>query len=189
MKSIGKLNLALDLLYLWHNPYRVSKKHLLKRGEEDIYQYGETPLETAYQIGIEAEVTEKDHLFELGCGRGLVSFFFMKQFGCRVTGIDEVPLFIKKAKQIDTFFSLGCSFLCEDFFESDLSAATVIYLYGTCLPDEAIHKLCDLFLPHQRIISVSYPLSDYNSDFKVLKKFDLAYPWGETEGYICQRQQ
>lgn len=189
MKSIGKISVALELLYLWHNPYRVSKKHLLKQGAEDVHQYGETPLKTLYQIGTFAGVTEKDHLFELGCGRGLAAFFLAKQFGCRVTGIDEIPLFVKKARQIDWLFSLGCAFRCEDFLESDLSAATVLYLYGTCLPDEAIRKLCNRFLPHQRIISVSYPLSDYNSNFEVLKKTEVTYPWGETEAYICQLLQ
>lgn len=184
MKSIGKIDLVLELLYLFHNPYQVSKNYLLWQGEEDIHQYGETPLETMRQMALAAGLTDKDHLFELGCGRGRTAFFLRKFFGCAVTGIEQIPLFVKKARQINKFFSLGITFRCEDFCESPLEDATVIYLYGTCLPDELIHKLCKRFSPHQRIISVSYPLSDYDPQFRILKKIEVTYPWGVTEAYI-----
>ena len=162
----------------------MSKNYLLEQGAEDIHQYGETPFDTMELMGKEALITPQDHLFELGCGRGLAAFFMKERFGCSVTGIEQIPVFVKKAVLVNRLCSLGVTFRCENFCESDLSAATVIYLYGTCLPDEVIYKLCDRFLPGQRIISVSYPLSDYNSNFHVLKKINVNYPWGETEAYV-----
>jgi hypothetical protein len=187
LKSIGKVKFLLELLYLWHNPYRVSKRFLQKRGSEDVHQYGETPLETVIKVCKAANVTKEDHLFELGCGRGLTAFFIRDFFGCKVTGIEQIPLFIKKACQINKLFSLGIEFRCEDFCESDLSDATVIYLYGTCLPDDIIEKICKKIKPNQRVISISYPLSDYDPEFRILKTIEVDYPWGQTEAFINEK--
>ncbi len=187
MKSIGKIRLLLDLLYLWHNPYRVSKKFLQKKGWDDIHQYGETPLETVIKVCKAANVTKEDHLFELGCGRGLTAFFIRNFFDCKVTAIEQIPLFIKKARQINKLLALGIEFRCEDFCESDLSEASLIYLYGTCLPDETIGKICKKIRPNQRVISISYPLSDYDSEFRILKTIEVEYPWGQTEAYINEK--
>ena len=176
--------ILLDLLYLFHNPYRVSRKFLQRRGDEEIHLYGETPLKTIDKLCLEAGITKDDHLFELGAGRGKTSFYIREHFKCNVTAIEQIPLFVKKAKQLNSLLSLGITFLCEDYTSSDLSKATLIYLYGTCLPEELIHKLCKQFRSDQKIISISYPLSDYDPKFKILKQFEVSYPWGNTEAYI-----
>ena len=95
----------LNLLYFFHNPYRVCRRFLQKRGDVDIYQYGETPLKTVHKLCIEADVTSKDHLFELGAGRGKTAFYIRETFGCDVTAIEQIPLFVKKARQLNKFLS------------------------------------------------------------------------------------
>ena len=107
MRLIGSL---LQLFYLFHNPYRVSRKFLQKRGEEDIYQYGETPLKTMSHICQEAGITKDDHLFELGCGRGLAAFFIRECFGCKVTAIEQIPIFVRIAKQLNKLLHRGIHF-------------------------------------------------------------------------------
>jgi len=137
--------------------------------------------------------------------------------GCRVIGIDWVPFFIETAKSIlqTSFPSLPVTFHCQEMQCSDFSNATVIYLYGTCLPDEEIALLTRRFesLPTSvRIITVSYPLSDYtkngsridsglrelsrspdpilepfsvySSSFCTIKQFSASFPWGEGEIYL-----
>lgn len=176
--------ILLDLFYLFHNPYRVSRKFLQRRGDSDVHLYGETPLKTIDKLCLEAGITKDDHLFELGAGRGKTSFYVRERFGCNVTAIEQIPLFVNKAKQLNKLLSLGVTFLCEDYCLADLSKATLIYLYGTCLPDDLIYKLCKQFRAGQKIISISYPLSDYDPQFQVLKKLEVTYPWGNTEAYI-----
>ena len=165
----------------------MSRKFLEKRGDEDVYQYGETPLKTIHKLCIEAGLAKDAHFFELGSGRGKSAFYIRETFECEVTAIEQIPLFVKKARQLNKILSLGVTFLCEDYCEADLSKATHLYLYGTCLPDELIYKLCKRFKPGQKIISISYPLSDYDTQFKVLKKLEVAYPWGKTEAYINEK--
>ncbi len=184
MKLIGSL---LNILYFFHNPYRVSRKFLEKRGDEDVYQYGETPLKTIHKLCLEAGVANDDHLFELGAGRGKTAFYIRETFGCDVTAIEQIPLFVSKAKKLNKFLSLGVTFLCEDFCLADLSKATIIYLYGTCLSDELVYNLCKQFKTGQKIISISYPLSEYDAQFKVLKKIEVTYPWGQTDAYINEK--
>lgn len=187
LQSIGKVEFLVKLFYLWHNPYRVVKKFLQKKGVEDVHQYGETPLETVLKIGEAVHLTKNDHVFELGAGRGLAAFYVRIIFGSKVTAIEQIPLFVKKAKQINKLLKLDVEFRCEDFCESDLSDATVIYLYGTCLGDESIEKICKKIRAKQKVISISYPLSDYDPNFRIVKTFEVEYPWGITEAYINEK--
>ena len=177
-------DVTLDMLYLFQNPYRISRKFLQKRGETDIYQYGETPESTMHWICINAGLYMDDHFFELGAGRGKAALFVADFFGCDVTAIEQIPEFVRKAKLVNKMFSLGVHFRCEDYLESDLSKATIIYLFGTCLTEEQIKKLCTKFLPKQKIISISYPLSDYDARYKITAKFPVEYPFGKTDAYI-----
>ena len=71
-----------------------------------------------------------------------------------------------------------------DFLKADLSDATVLYLYGTCLPEDTITSLCKKIPKGCKTISVSFPLSDYDNRFQLLKTIPAVYPWGETEVYI-----
>jgi hypothetical protein len=176
--------ILLDFFYFFLNPYRVCRKFLQKQGAVDIYQYGETPLSTINSLCVAAGLSKKDHFFELGAGRGKTAFFIRKAFGCKVTAIEQIPLFVRIAKWVNRLSVSDIEFRCEDFLTSDLSEASLIYLYGTCLPDDLITGLCKKFLPHQKIISISYPLSDYDPRYKILATIPVTYPWGVTEAYI-----
>jgi hypothetical protein len=181
--------LALDQAYRFHNPFHICKKHLKQKGEQCPDAYGETPLPVLAKIAEECGLSSKDVLFELGCGRGRGAMFLSHLIGCHVVGIDWIPFFIQKAQTITAsiFPRLFTDFRCVEMQFADLSGATVIFLYGTCLSDEIINTLTARFerLPPQvKIITVSYPLSDYNLRFKVLKQFSALFPWGEGEIYI-----
>jgi hypothetical protein len=81
-------------------------------------------------------------------------------------------------------------FSCADFLTADLSQATVIYLYGTCLKDTTIDALADRFSTlskEVKIITVSFPLSDYSSSFVTRQSFIASFPWGKGEVYLNSR--
>lgn len=185
-----KADLSLRLMYLFHNPFTLSKRFLLKKGEKDIYAYGETPLTTLELIAKECQISAKDTVFELGSGRGRTCFWLNCFIGCRVVGIEYVPEFVERANRIKNKLGVnGVSFRLEDFLEADLRGATVIYLYGTCLEDHCIEKLAEKFasLPAgTKIITVSYPLKDYTEKpiFEVMRHFSAPYTWGEADIYL-----
>lgn len=188
--SFLKIDGYLIFSYLFHNPFNMSKRFLLQKGETDIYTYGETPLTTLELIAKECRITKDDKVFELGCGRGRTCFWLNQFIGCEVVGIDYVPEFIRRANVVKEKFHLNrVEFRLEDFAQSDLSGATVIYLYGTCYSPSFIQHLASHFesLPKgSKLITVSYPLKEYagDSSYKVMNRFPARFTWGEADVYL-----
>ena len=137
-----------------------------------------------------SSLTANDQLLELGCGRGRGCFFLHALTGCQVTGVDHVPKFIDIGlKMVKRYQMQGVHFLCQEMTQVDLSHATVIYLYGTCLEEGTIHPLIDSFKelpPSVKIITVSYPLSDYTDAFVTKAEITAQFPWGEGEVFLNQ---
>jgi hypothetical protein len=180
---------AFNKAYRFSNPFHICKNYLRQKGEAQIDAYGETPLLALLEIAKECELQSNDVLIELGCGRGRGVFFLSYCIGCRVIGIDWVPFFIHTANAISesTYPRLPVSFQCADMQQADLTEATAIYLYGTCLSDEAILDLIERFKklpPKTKIITVSYPLAEYSPHFRTLKQFSVTFPWGEGDVFL-----
>jgi SAM-dependent methyltransferase len=180
--------------YRFSNPFRICKSFLRQKGEEEVDAYGESPLPVMAEIAKQCKITAKDIVFELGCGRGRAAFFLSYITKCQVIGIDWVPVFISRANRIaaTTAPRLPVKFLCQDMQRIDFSKATVVYLYGTCLSDEVILQLIQKFekLPlFAKIISVSYPLSEYSPRFGIVKQFSMIFPWGEGEVFLNVRKE
>ncbi len=180
--------------YAFKNPHRISRDFLAKRGESNVYQYGETPLTTLDFIACQCQILSKDIVYELGCGSGKTTFWLHSFVGCRVIAVDYLPLFIKRARWIKRMSRQeDVEFKNEDILTTDFKSATAIYLYGTCLEDEVIERLIGQFqmLPAgTKVITVSYPLTDYCSPalFKVAKQFSARFPWGKAIVYLNMRQ-
>lgn len=186
----AKADLSMVLTYLFDNPFTISKRFLMKKGELDVYTYGETPLTTMEQIANECGISKSDTVYELGAGRGRTCFWLNSFVGCKVVGIEQVPAFVERATRIASSLHVdGVTFREQDMLKTDLSGATVIYLYGTCYEASFIEKLIDKFkaLPSgAKIITVSYPLSDYTSKplFEVMKRFPATFTWGNADVYL-----
>jgi SAM-dependent methyltransferase len=185
-----KADTGLLFKYFFKNPFVISKKFLIKRGEEDIYAYGETPLTTMDLIAKECRISSADTVFELGCGRGRTCFWLACILNCRVVGIEYIPQFVEKSNAVKQRCKiLNLQFRCEDFLKANLKGATVIYLYGTCLDKDSIKTLIDRFsyLPAgTKIITVSFSLNEYAERpiFEVLKRFSAPFTWGNADVYL-----
>lgn len=188
--SFLKADISLMLMYLFHNPFSISKRFLMKKGASDVYAYGETPLSTLNKIAKECQITSKDCVYELGCGRGRTCFWLNSFIGCKVVGIEFVPEFVERANRIKNKLKINeVQFCLEDMRKTEFSGATVCYLYGTCLDDETINTLIKKFskLPvGTKVITVSYPLTDYTEDgkFEVMKRFIGTFTWGDADVYL-----
>lgn len=184
------VDFGLFLTYLFDNPFKISKRFLLEQGEENLHQYGETPLTTLDKIMQKAGVTSKDTVYELGSGRGRTSFWLSQYLGCKTIGIEQVPEFVGRAQRLIRRCDLkNVSFIQGDFCTASYEGATVVYLYGTCLEDDAIRNLTARLakLPSgTKIITVSYPLTDYDTtaSFELMNCFQQPFTWGNAEVYI-----
>lgn len=185
-----KVDLSLLASYLFQNPFAISKRFLMQKGAEDVYAYGETPLTTLDKISQKCRLTKKDVVFELGCGRGRTCFWLNCLIGCKVIGIEQIPVFVEKAEAVRKRFHLdGMEFRQADILESSLNSATVIYLYGTCFEEEFIQALINKIkiLPSgTKIITISYSLTEYSSEgiFEVLSRFPGEFTWGTADVYL-----
>lgn len=185
-----KIDSYLVFSYLFNNPFSVSKRFLLQRGEKEVDTYGETPLKTLELIANECRLSVRDLVLELGCGRGRPCFWLNQFVGCSVIGVDFVPEFIQRANAVKQKFHIkDVQFRLEDILSTDLTGATVIYLYGTCYSEIFIKALIKRFneLPRgTKIITVSYPLTDYTKEptFEVIKRFPARFTWGFADVYL-----
>ncbi len=185
----AQVDRALLTAYIFKNPYTISKNYLKKRDEKEIHNYGETPLTTYEAIAREVDLQPTDTFLELGSGRGRGAFFLHQFFKCEVIGIERIPQFVKLSRHLAHKYHIGrASFICADMLKADLPNATVIYLYGTSLPDSEIAPLVKKLKAYPKgtkIITISYPLTDYDENaFHIEKKLTASFPWGETEAYI-----
>lgn len=192
--SFFKRDFLLFFFYYFKNPFRLSRRFAETKGKKDIYTYGETALQIVEEVAHRCNLSSQDHFFELGCGRGRACFWLASFFSCKITGIDEIPFFIRTAEKIQSYS--GCqktSFIVDDFFTADLSKASVIYFYAICLEDEEIKKMIHRFNPLKKgtkIITVSFSLADYESttSYKIVDSFDGFFAWGKGTIYIQTKQ-
>lgn len=188
--KFAKIDLTILFTYLFNNPYLISKQFLAERGCEDVYTYGETPLTSLEEIAKECQIERDDIVFEIGSGRGRSCFWLNSFIGCKVIGIEYIPEFVENANNIKERFKVDqVEFHKQNMIEADYRIATVIYLFGTCLEEETIRKLIHKFKQLKsgtKIITVSYPLSEYtsDSDFEIMKCFPAKFPWGTTDVYL-----
>lgn len=172
--------------YRCKNPFKISKEFCEKRGDEEIYVYGETPLTTWELIAKIVEIRPEDVVFDLGCGRGRGCFWLNGVLGCTAIGIEEIPEFIAKAR-IVAEGQTGLEFRQEDLTDTDLSSGTVFYLYGNFLSDNKIQQLAKRIPRGTKIITVSFPMDDYHPSIKTQYSFKAPFPWGEAEVFVSVR--
>jgi hypothetical protein len=177
--ALFDVSIALSSLFL--NPYRLCRKFLEKKGAPSINGYGETPFSTFKQLAMAANITSKDHYLELGSGRGKTCVWASLFCKCEVTGIEWVPQFFYLSRNLCRLFRIPVNFELKSMFDTDLSRATVLYIYSTQLTKDEMEKISFSSMSlRARIISVSQPLPN----LPILKTISVTYPWGETQAFI-----
>ena len=185
--------LWLKLSYLLDSPYAVSPRYQRRIKAEDLHVYGETPLTSLELIAEKSAVTASDHVFELGAGSGFTTLWLYGIKGCRVTAIEQIPLFCWRLhRTIRRMRITAIDVRCADYCQSSLAEASIIYLYGSNLDDPVITELAErlAMLPAGvKIITVSYSLQPYlqKPAFIVTDQFTVPFAWGEAEVFIQVR--
>ena len=170
------LDLTFSLVALFSNPYRVCRRFLQKKGEENIYAYGETPFSTYEKIVAQVGVKETDVWVEMGSGRGRGCFWLAHFTKCKVIGIEWVPQFVYLSRVLKALFRMNHTpFQKSDIEAVDLEDATIVYLYGLW-PKLKIPT-------HVKVITTGEPLDG----FKVIHSFWVRFPWGRTRAFIQEK--
>lgn len=97
----------------------------------DLAPWVPTPMVVVEEMLRLANVTEKDVVYDIGCGDGRIVITAGKKYGARGVGIDIDPSMIEESRSRAKEEGVEhlVSFLCMDALKADFSEATVVTLY------------------------------------------------------------
>ena len=134
---------------------------------QDIDPFGPTPHEIVAQMLKLANVGKDDVVFDLGSGDGRIPIAAAKQAAARGVGIELRSELVRESRETAEQEGVAerVEFIETDFFESDLSSATVLllYLYPRTLL-KLRPKLLDELRPGTRIVAYNYGIEGWPRD-------------------------
>jgi len=118
-----------------------------------------------------AQVTDKDTVYDLGCGDGRIVITAANKYGARGVGVDINPIRIKESRRNarKSGVSQKVTFIEQDLLKTDLSQATVVMIYLDPAMNLRLRpKLLRELKPGARVVSNSFDMGDWKPD-KVVK--------------------
>ena len=141
--------------------------------------YVPTPQELVDKMVEKAQITEKDVVYDLGCGDGRMVVTAAKKHGARGIGVDIDPERIaeanENAKQAGVTDKV--KFIKADLFTMDFQDADVLLMY--LLPSVNVKlrpKILEL-KPGTRVVSHSFDMGDWEADDQIEVNGRTAYYW------------
>ena len=129
--------------------------------------YIPTPQDVVDRMLEVAQVTNKDTVFDLGCGDGRVAITAAKKYGARGVGIDIDKDRISESKRNarDAGVAPLVRFEQGDILNADVSTATVVTLYLVSSANLKLRPILTKQLqPGARIVSHSFGMGDWQPD-------------------------
>jgi len=148
---------ALTLLataFLWF-----ASQQPLQTREPDVF-YVPTPQPVVEAMLKMAKVTDKDVVYDLGCGDGRIPIAAAQEYGARGIGIDIDPARIAEANENAKAAGVTgkVTFLNQDLFTTDFSDATVVTLYLLPSLNERLIPKLKALKPGTRIVSHAFDM-------------------------------
>ena len=126
-----------------------------------------------------ADTTSRDLVIDLGSGDGRIPIYAARHFGARAIGVELEANLVRVAREAAARQGVSqlATFLQQDFFEADLSAASVIALYiSPGVMTRLKPRLLEL-APGTRIVSHSFVLDDWEADETLRVEGRSAHLW------------
>ncbi len=127
-----------------------------------------------------AGVTERDVVYDLGCGDGRIVISAAKDFGARGVGIDIDPELVQTAtvNAREAGVLERIVFKNEDLFEADIGEATVVTLYLWPWVNLKLRpKLLKDLKPGTRVVSHSHTMGDWAPEKEINVGGHRIYLW------------
>lgn len=128
--------------------------------------YIPTPHDVAAEMLKLAKVSDKDLVFDLGCGDGRILVMAAKKHGCRAVGIDVDPLRVQDARlnvkkhRVEHLVTIKQG----DLFNVDLRAATVVMLYLSTKYNTKLIPQLSQMKPGSRVVSHQFGMTRVKPD-------------------------
>jgi len=129
--------------------------------------YVQTPQEVVSAMLELAHVTSEDTLYDLGCGDGRMAITAARDHGAHAVGIDINADRVRESSENAAKAGVTglVEFVQRDFFDTDLSRATVVAMY--LLPEvnrELLPKLLHVLKPGTRIVSHAFDFGSWKPE-------------------------
>jgi SAM-dependent methyltransferase len=108
-----------------------------------------------------AAVTDKDVVYDIGCGDGRIVITAARRYGARGVGIDIDPAMIEASEREAQAAGVErqVKFICMDATKADISEATVVSLYLLPESNALVRPLLDAQLrPKSRVVCHNYSI-------------------------------
>jgi SAM-dependent methyltransferase len=158
-RTLWAIILIVSILSFWVTGYTQER-------EPDVI-FVPTPEEVVMEMLNTARVTQNDIVYDLGCGDGRIVITAVKVFGARGIGVDIDPVRIKESSENAQKIGVTdrVKFIERDLFRTDISEATVVFLYLlTELNIQLRPKLFKELKPGTRIVSHEFDMGDWKPD-------------------------
>ena len=142
--------------------------------QPDMYFAG-TPQPVVDAMLALARVTAADVVYDLGSGDGRIVVLAAQKYGARGVGIEIQPSLVALSREIARAGGVDnrVTFIEGDFFETDISPATVVTLWlSRSLNAELEPKLRRELAPGTRIVSHQFPIGSWKPDATVRADYD-----------------
>jgi ubiquinone/menaquinone biosynthesis C-methylase UbiE len=142
--------------------------------------YVPTRMPTVQKMLEMGAVSNKDVLYDLGCGDGRIVITAAKEHGARGVGIDIDPQRIAEAKANakEAGVANRVRFMVGDLFQADFAPATVVTLY--LLPDINLRlrpQLWRQLKPGTRVVSHAFDMGDWLPEDRQTVDTSTIYRW------------
>ena len=128
--------------------------------------FSPTPASVAEAMLKLARVTSNDVVYDLGSGDGRIVLLAAEKYGARGVGIELMPSLIEVSRKAarERQVEDKVTFIEGDFFNTDISEATVVTLYLSPSVNRILEPKLRALRPGTRIVSHNYGIGDWTPD-------------------------
>jgi len=149
------------------------------RRQPDIF-FAATPQRIVTAMLQLARVTSDDAVYDLGSGDGRIVILAAQRFGARGVGVEIDPQLVALSRQLahEAGVDDKVTFIEGNFFDADLSAATVVTMWlSPAINEELAPKLRRQLKPGARIVSHQFRMGTWLADEQVTVDDEQVFLW------------
>ncbi len=126
-----------------------------------------------------AKVSDKDTLFDLGAGDGIIAITAARQHGAKSVGIEYNPEMAQFARRkvAEAGMNDKVKIITGDIFQEDFSSATVVTLYLMPHLNLKLRPILLKMKPGTRVVSNTFTMGEWEPDETMLDQHWKAFFW------------
>jgi hypothetical protein len=126
-----------------------------------------------------AKVSDKDTLFDLGAGDGIIAITASRKYGAKSVGIEYNPEMAQFARRkvAEAGLTDKVKIITGDIFQEDFSSATVVTLYLMPHLNLKLRPILLKMKPGTRVVSNTFTMGEWEPDETVFDQHWKGYFW------------